>query len=157
MCFFVEKLVWEFVKRTRKSSHRAMTTSFGCFCLHSLEIREDCFGENKKIPAPGTQEEDFVLPRISRPLQNGEVPDKISFSSFLFGLTTDFFGFIGNRRARTRFCLSYQEEDGKISGVFNLRMKRLRMCFFAPNRRLMTIDDVLFTSPSLSCDLIETS
>jgi hypothetical protein len=47
--------------------------------------------KTKKFPAPGTQEEDFVLPRISRPLQNGEVPDKISFSSFLFGLTTDFF------------------------------------------------------------------
>jgi hypothetical protein len=114
-----------------------MTTSFGCFCLHSLEIREGCFGENKKFPAPGTQEEDFVLPRISRPLQNGEVPDKISFSSFLFGLTTDFFRFHWQQTSENAFLFELSRRRRKISGVFNLRMKRLRM-FFRPEQ---TSDD----------------
>lgn len=153
--------MWAFVERTRKNSRKQNRHSIsfvpcdddinGCFCLHfRVRPKKSCFGENNKILRTGTKRarRRWIFANIQA------VAERSSPKSSFLRLEVLLFRFHWQQTSENVFCLNHQEED-KISGVFNLRMKRLRVCF-APNRRLMTIDDVLFTSP-LSCDLIETS
>lgn len=114
MCFFVEKNVCGRSGGASVNRHslsppkkELMTTLF----VYILAISRLFWRTQQKKSPHRRNKKKAVLENIQAAAKR-EVPDENFLFFFPFWLNNGvfFFGFIGNRRAKTRFCLSYQEE-----------------------------------------------
>jgi hypothetical protein len=105
------------------------TPSMDVFVYILVFIRKNCFlAKTTKFPHRDEEEENVFFARKTYPgrCRESEVPKNVMSSSCLV-ISVLFFSVSLATVERERFCLIKQEED-RISGVFNLRMRPLRMC-----------------------------